>query len=124
VKDVFFIINLFLMQGKWNWTRERRRKKEYLQPNAGGYLGSSSKMKKVPFAIHSGLNTTDNFHTELVAPKLLVAYGSSSINSDEESPLPKRSRQGTIGAEGRAQIMAAQVYFQQQPMTRKSSFLP
>jgi hypothetical protein len=77
----------------------------------------------VPSAIHSGLHTSNNIRTELVSPKPLVAYGSSPINSDEESPPPKRSRQGTIGAEGRAQIMAAHVHLQQQPSTRKSSTL-
>lgn len=78
-------------------------------------------MTKVPSAIHSGLHTTNNIPTEPIAPKPLVTYGSSPINSDEESPPPKRSRQGTIGAEGHAQIMAGHVHLQQQPSTRKCS---
>jgi hypothetical protein len=80
-------------------------------------------MKKVPSLVHSGTYATNNIYTEFVTPNPLVAYGSSPVNSDEESHPPKRSRQGTIGAEGRAQIMAAHVELQQQPTTRKSPTL-
>lgn len=71
----------------------------------------------------------DVVHNPLTAPLYLinstplVFYGSSPIKSDEEIPVPKRSRQGTIGPEVRAQILAACAHLQQQPSTCKSSTL-
>lgn len=48
--------------------------------------------------------STDNLNIDSFSPTPLVIYGSSPVNSDQDSPPQKRLRQGTIGAEGRAQI--------------------